>query len=428
MTVMILFLAFFCLLMAGLPVVWAMAGGSIAALLWGDLHLPLAWLAQQTLRGADSSTLASIPLFLLAGELMNRGGLTLRIMRVAEHCFGRLRGGLGLVNVATAFVYGGLTGSATADTGTVAKVMIPVMEARGYPRAFAAAVTAASGTLGIIVPPSVILIMFGVLTNTSIGGPFMAGVIPGLMLAAVFMLTAYIVGVREGFPKVEGRMDWALFLRDTGGALPALLMPFMVLGSIVTGFATATEAASLSVLYALAVGTVIYRQLSWRDLFPAVTEAVTTTGSVMIIMAVAMPFGWILTFELVPHTVATWIVGLHTGPLVTILLVILVLKVVGFWLDLGPAMIILAPILVPVAKAAGFEPYQIGLIFTMTLGWGLFTPPIGTNIFVVCNVGRIDIGAVSRRLIPFWIATAFAIALLVFFPNLTQWLPRVMGY
>ncbi|WPP01407.1 TRAP transporter large permease [Pseudomonas sp. HR96] len=428
MTVLILFGAFFVLLMAGLPVVWAMAGGSIAALTFGDLHMPLAWLAQQTLRGADSSTLASIPLFLLAGELMNRGGLTHRIMRIAEHCFGRLRGGLGLVNVATAFIYGGLTGSATADTGTVAKVMIPVMEERGYPRAFAAAVTAASGTLGIIVPPSVILIMYGVLTNTSIGGLFMAGVVPGVMLAATFMLTAYLVGLRENFPKVDARFDGRALLKDLWVAAPALAMPIMVLGSIVSGFATATEAASLSVLYALAVGSIVYRQLSWRDLFPAMTEAVTITGSVMIIMAVAMPFGWILTFERVPHTVASWIVDMHAGPIATILLVILVLKVVGFWLDLGPAMIILAPILVPVAKAAGFEPYQIGLIFTMTLGWGLFTPPIGTNIFVVCNVGRVGIGAVSRRLIPFWVATAVAIGLLVALPDLTQWLPRLMGY
>ncbi|WP_297845110.1 TRAP transporter large permease [Pseudomonas sp.] len=428
MTVLILVLAFFILLMAGLPVVWAMAGGSIAALVFGDLHLPIAWLAQQTIRGADSSTLASIPLFLLAGELMNRGGLTLRIMRIAEHCFGRLRGGLGLVNVATAFVYGGLTGSATADTGTVAKVMIPVMEARGYPRAFAAAVTAASGTLGIIVPPSVILIMYGVLTNTSIGGLFMAGVLPGVMLAATFMITAYLIGLKERFPKSEEPFVLRDLLRDLWGASPALLMPIMVLGSIASGFATATEAASLSVLYALFVGTVVYRQLSWRDLFPAMTESVIITGSVMIIMAVAMPFGWILTFELVPHTVASWIVGIHAGPIATILLVVLVLKVVGFWLDLGPAMIILAPILVPVAKAAGFEPYQIGLIFTMTLGWGLFTPPIGTNIFVVCNVGRVDIGSVSRRLIPFWGATAVAIGLLIAFPGLTQWLPRIMGY
>lgn len=428
MTVAILFLAFVALLIAGLPVVWAMAGGTVAALVLGDLHLPWPWLAQQTLRGADSSTLAAIPLFLLAGELMNRGGLTHRIMRVAEHLFGRVQGGLGLVNVATAFVYGGLTGSATADTGTVAKVMIPVMEARGYPRAFAAAVTAASGTLGIIVPPSVILIMYGVLTNTSIGGLFMAGVLPGVLLAAAFMLTAYLVGRRAGYPKASGTLDWAMLGRDLRGALPALIMPVMVLGSIVSGLATATEAASLSVLYALAVGTLVYRQLSWRDLLPAITEAVTITGSVMIIMAVAMPFGWILTFERVPHTVASWITQLHTGPWVTMLLVILVLKVVGFWLDLGPAMIILAPILVPVAKAAGFEPYQIGLIFTMTLGWGLFTPPIGTNIFVVCNVGRVDIGSVSRHLVPFWVATAAAIALLIFCPALTHWLPRAMGY
>ncbi|APQ12749.1 C4-dicarboxylate ABC transporter permease [Pseudomonas oryzihabitans] len=428
MTVLALFLAFIVLLLAGIPIVWAMAGASIVALLVGDLSMPLAWLAQQTIRGADSATLSSIPLFLLAGELMNRGGLTRRLMRIAEHFLGRFRGGLGLVNVATAFVYGGLTGSATADTGAVAKVMIPAMEERGYPRAFAAAVTAASGTLGIIVPPSVILILYGVLTNTSIGGLFVAGLIPGVLLALTFMVTAYVVGVRENFPKVDERLPLRELLRDLGYALPALLMPLLVLGTIVSGFATATEAAAVSVLYALVAGALVYRELRWRDLLPAIHEAVVTTGSVMIIMAVAMPFGWILTVEQVPHTVAGWIVDLHTGPLLTMLLIVLTLKVVGFWLDLGPAMIILAPILVPIAKAAGFEPYQIGLIFTVTLGWGLFTPPIGTNIFVVCNVARLSIGEVSWRLVPFWMATAVAVALLVLFPSLSGWLPRLLGY
>lgn len=428
MTVVFLFLSFVFFLAIGVPIVWAMAGASIVALLTGDLSMPLAWMAQQTIRGADSISLASIPLFLFAGELMNRGGLTRRIMRLAESVFGRMRGGLGLVNVATAFVYSGVTGSATADTGAVAKVMIPSMAERGYPPAFAAAVTAASGTLGIIVPPSVILILYGVLTNTSIGGLFMAGVIPGVLLALTFMVTAYIVGVRENFPRVEVPFDAAQFWRDLLYAMPAILMPLLVLGSIVAGIATTTEAAALSVLYALAAGALVYRELRWRDLWPAMSEAVVTTGSVMVIMAVAMPFGWILTIEQVPHTVASWIVEMNAGPVVTVLLIILALKVVGFWLDLGPAMIILAPILVPIAKAAGFDPLQIGLIFTVTLGWGLFTPPIGTNIFVVCNIARLGIGEVSWRLVPFWAATAVVLLLLVLFPGLSTWLPHMMGY
>ncbi|QWA13337.1 TRAP transporter large permease [Sodalis ligni] len=428
MTVIILIAAFLILLCAGVPIAWSIAGGSLAALALGDFPMPPTWLAQQTIRGADTASLIAIPLFLFAGELMNRGGLTHRIMRVAEHLFGHFRGGLGLVNVATAFVYGGLTGSATADTSTVAKVMIPIMEKMGYPRDFAAAVTAASGTLGIVVPPSVILLLYGVLTNTSIGGLFVAGIVPGCLLALVFMFTAWVIGVRENFPRLEGRIDFPQFWRDLWRALPAMCMPVFVLGAIVVGFVTATEAAGLSVVYALLAGGVFYRELSWRDIIPAIVESVAITGSVMIIMAVAVPFGWLLTVTQVPHMAAAWITSLHCGPLVTVLLVILLLKVVGFWLDLGPAMIILAPILVPIAKQAGLAPYQIGLIFTLTLGWGLFTPPVGSNIFVVCNVAKIDIGPVSRRLIPFWIATAFAIALLVLFPSLTEWLPALLGY
>lgn len=428
MTVALIFLGFALFLVSGSPIVWAMAAGVILALSAGDLQMPAAWLAQQTLRGADSISLAAIPLFLLAGELMNRGGLTRHIMGIAESLFGRMRGGLGLVNVATAFVYGGITGSATADTGAIAKVMIPAMEERGYGRAFAAAVTAASGTLGIIVPPSVVLILYGVLTNTSIGGLFVAGVVPGVLLAASFMVTAYIVGVREKFPRVERPLQARQLRIDLVYALPALLMPVLVLASIVLGYATTTEAAALSVLYAWVAGALIYRELSWRDLVPAMVEAVVTTGAVMIIMAVATPFGWILTFEQVPHSVAEWIAAVQAGPSMTILMIILALAFVGLWMDLGPAIIILAPILVPIAKAAGFDPYQIGMLFTVTLGLGLFTPPVGTNIFVVCNVGQVGIGAVSRRLIPFWIATFIVIGLLAAFPGLSSWLPGVMGY
>lgn len=428
MTVIVLIVSFIVLMLIGVPIVWAMLASNIAALIFGDLGMPMQWLSQQTLRGANIESLASIPLFLFAGELMNRGGLTQHIIRVAEFILGRITGGLGLVNVLTAFVYGGITGSATADTSTVAKIMVPSMEERGYPRAFSSAVTAASGTLGIIVPPSVIMILYGVLTNTSIGGMFMAGVVPGLLLALAFMLTAYLVGVKNGFPKLEKLPDRKQLAGDIAYALPAILMPVLILVSLVSGFATATEAAAIAVIYAFVIGMLIYRELSWKDIWPSINEAVRTTGAVMIIMAVAMPFGWILTIEQVPHTVASWITDTGASPMMTMFLIVAVLVVVGFWLDLGPAMIILAPILVPIASKAGFEPYQIGVIFTMTLGWGLFTPPVGTNLFVVCNVARIDLGAVARQLIPFWVATALAIALLAVFPGLTQWLPNLMGY
>jgi tripartite ATP-independent transporter DctM subunit len=217
-------------------------------------------------------------------------------------------------------------------------------------------------------------------------------------------------------------------MRDIWAAVPALTMPVAVLGSIIGGIATATEAASISVVYSLLVGAFVYRTLKWQHLIPAIRATVITTGSVMIIMAAATPFGWILTVEQIPHTVASWITDLHAGPFATMAIIVLVLKIMGFWLDLGPALIILAPILVPVARLAGFDPYQIGLIFTMTLGWGLFTPPIGTNIFVVCNVARIDIASVSRQLLPFWVATAIAIALTVLIPGMTQWLPTLFNY
>ena len=409
MTVGLLIGGFILFLMLGVPVVWAMAAATISALVGGDLTLPPSWLAQQMLRGADSIPLSAIPLFLLAGGLMNHGGLTRRIIRVAEDVFGRLRGGLGLVNVATALIYGGISGSATADTGAVAAIMIPAMEERGYPRDFSAAVTAASGTLGIIVPPSIVMILYGVLTNTSIGGLFLAGAVPGVFIAAIFMVTCYLIGWRRDFPRLERRTRLAELASNVAGALPALIMPALILGAIVGGLATATEAAALAVVYAFLVGLLVYRELPFGKLYEVAREALTTTGAIMIIMAVATPFAWILTVERVPMEAASLIVGLHAAPPLTIALVLLLLKIVGFWLDLGPALIILAPILHPIALAAGFGEYQTGLLFITTLGTGLFTPPIGTNIFVVCNIARIDMWSVSRRLVPFWIASVVCV-------------------
>jgi TRAP-type transport system large permease protein len=427
-TVLLLLGSFVLLMLIGLPIVWCMGAAALIAVTLGDLHMPLAWFGQQLLRGADSIPLAAIPLFLFAGELMNRGGLTQRIMRVAEHLFGHLRGGLGLVNVMTAFIYGGISGSATADTGAVATVMIPAMEQRGYPRDFSAAVTAASGTLGIIVPPSVVFILYGVLTGTSIGGLFVAGVIPGAVLAISFMAAAYVVGRRNGFPRLEGRFSPAAFLRDLVSALPALLMPLVVLGAIIGGIATATEAAAISVIYALAVGALVYRELPLSALYPAAVETVSTTGSIMMIMAVATPFAWILTVEQVPLEATSWILGLHASDAGTIFLVLLLLAFVGLWLDLGPALIILAPILHPILMKTGLGLYQTGILFSVMLGIGLFTPPVGTNIFVVCNVAKIDMWSVSRRLVPFWIASVVAVAALAIFPGLTEWLPRRFGF
>lgn len=427
MTVLLLFATFLTGLLAGVPILWTMGLASLVALAFGDLPMPAPWLAQQVVRGADSLYLAAIPFFLFSGELMNRGGLTRRLIALAEFLFGRLTGGLGFVNVATAFVYGGISGSATADTSAVAKLMIPAMESRGYPRAFGAAVTAASGTLGIVVPPSVIFILYGVLTNTSIGGLFLAGVVPGLLIAALFMLTAWVTARRRGYRGHPSELSMREFAVDVLYALPAIGMPVFILGVILSGFATATEAAALSVVYALIVGTFIYRELTPRDIGHALLETVSGTGSVMLIMALATPFAWILTVEQAPQAAAEAIETLGAGPAGTVALVLLILLFVGAWLDLGPAMIVMAPILTPILIDAGLAPLQIGVLFTVALGVGLYTPPVGTNLFVVCNIGRVDMTTVSRELVPFWIASLAVIVLLALFPGLSEWLPGLVG-
>lgn len=428
MTITILIVSFLATLVLGVPVVWALALASIAVLLMTDIGLPLAWFAQQLFRGADSLTLAAVPLFLFAGGLMNEGGLMRRIMVLAEDVFGRLRGGLGPVNVATAMIYGGVSGSATADTGAVASILVPAMVERGYPKPFAAAVTAASGTLGIIIPPSIILVLYGVITNTSIGGLFVAGFLPGFLIGAAFMIAAYITGRRRGFPKLERRPRAREFFGHLVEALPALIMPLVVIGSMVGGVATATEAAAVAVVYALLVGLFVYRELSLRILPRLALDTVVVTGAIMIILAAATPFSWILTVEQVPSAAAGLVKAMALSDGLAIASIIVLLLFVGLWMDLGPALVILAPIVKPIGLAAGLGPFQLGMIVTVALGIGLFTPPVGTNIFVVCNVARVSIGVVVRELLPYWVAGTGCLAVIAALPGLTEWLPRVLGF
>ena len=428
MTLLVLFGVFAITLYTGVPVAWAIAFSTLVVIFSGLVPVPPAWFAQQVYLGADSISLASIPLFLVAGGIMNEGGLTRRIIDLANDLFGWVRGGLGVVNVATCMIYGGITGSATADTGAVGSIMIPAMADKGYPRDFSAAVTAAAGTLGIILPPSVVMIMYGVITDTSIGGLFAAGIIPGIMLAITFMLTAWWVGVKENFPKSETRPTLRGFTRHLLHALPALLMPIVVLGSMLGGFATTTEAASVAVFWAILVGGLFYRELTLGGLWKISVEAVRMTGAIMIIMAVSVPFSWILTVEQIPQWTASVLHDFGAGQTVTILLLLAILTFVGTWADLGPSLIILAPILHPIGIEAGLQPYQLGLIFTMALGIGLFTPPVGTNIFVVCNVAKVGVNAVTWRLIPFFITSNICLLLVAFIPGTTEWLPKLLGF
>ncbi|WP_334175570.1 TRAP transporter large permease subunit [Pseudoxanthobacter sp.] len=428
MTLIVLFGVFAVTLYSGVPVAWSIAISTLAVILSGLVPLPPAWFAQQVFGGANSISLAAIPLFLVAGGIMNEGGLTKRIIDLADDLLGWIRGGLGVVNVATCMVYGGITGSATADTGAVGSIMIPAMVKRGYPAAFAAAVTAAAGTLGIIIPPSVVMIMYGVITGTSIGGLFAAGIIPGIMLSVTFMITAWWIGVREGFPKSENKPSVRSFSLHLLRASPAVMMPVVVLGSMLSGLATPTEAAFVAVIWALLVGGLVYREITWASLWKVGEEALKMTGAIMIIMAVSTPFSWVLTVEEVPSWTAGLLAESGAGPVVTVLLIILLLTFVGTWADLGPTLIILAPIVHPIGLAAGLTPYQLGLIFVISGGIGLFTPPVGTNIFVVCNVARIGVREVTRRLWPFFITSNICLLIVAFVPATTEWLPKLFGF
>ncbi len=412
------------LIIMGVPIAYALGGATVVYTIVMGIEPSV--LVQRAVGSVDSFPLLAIPLFILAGELMNAGGITRRLVEFVQGWIGFLRGGLAISNVGGSLVFSGMSGSAVADTGGLGSVFIPAMREQGYTPAFAGAVTAASATVGPIIPPSIPLVIYGLLANVSIGGLFLAGVVPGLVLVAFMMVFTVALSARRNYPRADA-FQFGLAIRSTVGAFWALLMPLVVVGGILAGVFTATEAAGAAVAYALVVGTVIYREVSLAKLVSALAISARRTAQVSIIVAFAGYFAWIISIERIPPMVNTWLSGLGLGPVGLALLLVLLLLVIGTFMEPLSAMLIFVPVLAPVAQTAGLDPLHFGIVVVLTLMIGLVTPPVGVCLYMVADIGEVEVHEVIRDILPFILVLVATVVVLVLVPPLATWLPSVAG-
>jgi len=420
-------LAIVVLSLAGLPVAYAMIGGSI---LWLSMKgLDLGTAAEQLLNGMMSSQLLlAIPLFILAAEFMNIGSITERLLRFCDALVGRFRGGLAHVNVVQSIIFAGMSGSALADAAASGKLMQELMTRDGkYTASFAAAVTAASSVIGPIIPPSIPMVIYALVADTSVGYLFLGGVIPGLLIGAAQMALIAGVAKRRNFP-VEPPTP----LRDLPGitwrALPALLMPVVLLGGIYGGVTTPTEAAAVAAAYALIVSAALYHSVGWRDVHHALLNSARTTASIGILIAAALVFNYVVTAENLPRALSRVLQGFDFSPVAFLVVVNLLLLVLGCFLEGTTILLIIVPVLMPTARALGIDPVHFGVVAVVNIMLGLVTPPYGLLLFLMVKIAEVPLRDLVREVMPFLAVMVGALALITFVPSLVLYLPRLLGY
>jgi len=423
MELFVLFGVFLGGLVFGFPVAVALGLSSMAYILYQGM--PLVVIPQRMYAGLDIFVLLSIPGFILAGNLMNAGGITGRIIRFANALVGWIRGGLGQANIASSLLFGGVSGTAVADAASIGGVMIPGMKKAGYPADFAAAVTAASSTVGPMIPPSVPMIIVGALSGLSVGRMFMAGAIPGLLLGAAMMVTCYILAVSRNYP-VQPWQGAGELVRSFGSAIWAIAMTALIIGGLVTGVATPTETAVVACLYAFFVGAFIYRDLDIRDVPRIVIQSGVSSAAILALVGFANVFGWILSTERIPQAIVAAVLGITDNRIAVILLMNLVLLFVGMFMETIAALIILFVPLLALATSVGVDPIHFATFAVLNLMLGLTTPPLGVCLFVCGGIARVSLVAVSRAIAPFLIANLAILMLVSFIPALSTWLPAAV--
>ncbi|MDN3427987.1 TRAP transporter large permease [Microbacterium sp. APC 3898] len=418
----LLFVSFIALIFLGVPVAFSLGLASFIYLMLAGI--PLNIIPQRMFGGLNSFVLLCIPGFILAGNLMNAGGITNRIIKFANDLFGHIRGGLGLANVGASMGFAGISGTALADTASIGSILIPAMKKEGYGAGFSAAVTASSSTVGPIIPPSLPMIIVGTLASLSIGDLFLAGALPGILLGLGLMIPTYIISVKRNYPKGD-RQSIKTIWKSFTGAFWALLMTFIILYGILGGFFTPTEASIIAVLYAFVIGIFVYKELPIKKIPEIMLSSMTATASIMLLVGFANLFGWIMVREQIPQLVAESILGISTNAIIVILLINLLLLFVGTFMETIAALVILFPVLLPVALTVGMDPIQFGVMMVLNLVIGLVTPPVGVCLFVASQIGKVSIGKTARELVPFLGVSLVVLMLVAFVPQITLFLPSL---
>ena len=414
------------LLLAGLPVAIVLGAVSTAWVMLAGNSLQM--IASRMYAGIDLFVLMAIPFFILAGEIMNHCGITDRLIKFVDFVIGRVRGGLAHANIYSSILFAGITGAAVADVAALGSIFIPAMEKQGYTRKFSAMITAASSIIGPIIPPSIIVVIYGSVTGLSIGTLFAACVIPGLIVGLSMSAYVALVAKRKNFPKSDVPFEVKSFLLCFKDSILAILMPLIIVGGIFSGFFTPTEAAAASAFYALFIGMAVYRTVTAGIMLKSVVNSVRTSAMLFFIIGFANILGWIIAREQIPNAIADFLLSLSSNPTTLLLLVVAFLLFLGTWMEITASCIIIAPILTPVMTKVGINPVHFAVVMLVVLNVGLITPPLGVALFATVGVGKVGFEEVCSELWPFLVVDVLVILLLVFIPELSLAIPRAIGF
>ena len=419
-----LFVAFFLLVLIGVPIAIALGLSSMVALLFHS-HVPVMVLVQKSFASIDTFTLMAIPFFILAGNMMSSGGVSQRLVNLASCGFGRYSGGLAHVATAACTFFGAISGSGPATTAAIGSVMVKPMNERGYDNVFSAACVAASGVIGILIPPSINMVLYGVITGASIGKMFIGGVIPGLIFSACIMLVNYLIAKKRNYPR-EASPKPGQTLKAFKDAFWALLMPLIILGGIYGGVFTPTEAAVVAAAYGALIGLFVYKELTIKKISGVMLVTAKNSAIIMILVATAHCFSYLLASEQIPQALTTVMLGFSKDPTVLLILIVLSLLVVGTFLDNAVAVVLMTPIFFPVIESVGIDPVFFGVLTVVTLAIGQITPPVGLCLFVACNLANVTIEELSAECMPYLGIMIAAMFVLLFFPQIILFLPGFM--
>ncbi len=424
---LVLFISLLVFFLIGMPVAFALGIGSLFALI-GDNSLPLVLVPQRMFTALDSWPLMALPLFMLAGALMDRGGISQRVVDFAGACFGFIRGSLGMVTVLASMVFAGISGSSTADTAAVGAIMLPAMKEKGYDMRFATALQAAAGAIGPIIPPSIMMILIGYVTNTSVARLFLAGIIPGVLIGAGLMVVSYLHALKGGRAYLAVTKFRLRRVFKTGKiALPGLGLPFIIIIGILSGVFTATEAAVVAVVYGLVVGLFIYKEISIKDLPEIFLKSAETSCKVMFIAATAMLFAWLVTVKHLPMLLGDFLQANVGSKTLFLIFLNFILLLIGMFMESFSAIIVFMPILFPVAASFGIDPVHFGIIATVNLAIGYITPPYGATLYVSCGLSGKSIREVTPKVIPIIVAMLIILLIVTYLPETFMWIPNQLG-